>query len=128
MAPTVSVIIPTYNRTAALLQTLEDLSRQTRPPDEVFVVDQSRDDDGEPLNQEEAVSRFAGIRYIYQSESNAQKARNRAIGEARGDILLLLDDDVRMGPTLVETHLRNYEQDPSLDAVAGQVMFKDVPA
>jgi GT2 family glycosyltransferase len=127
MPLTVSVIIPTYNRPAALLQTLEDLREQTRPPDAILVVDQSRDDNGAPLDLAAAVGQFPRVRYIYQEEPNAQKARNRAIAAAKGDILILLDDDVRLGRTFVECHLRNYEQDPTLDGVAGQVLSKNVP-
>src|SRR5262245_43272616 len=125
MSLAVTVIIPTYNRPEALLQTLEDLAVQTRPPDEILVVDQSRDDGGKAVDQSTAVQQFPRVRYIYQQEPNAQQARNRAIREAKGDILILLDDDVRLAPTFVTNHLRNYEQDPRLDGVAGQVLVKD---
>lgn len=120
---TISVIIPTLNRPEALLQTLEDLNEQTRPPDEIIVVDQSRDEAGHLLDQEPALRKFLRVRYLQQAEPNAQMARNRAICEARGEILLLLDDDLRLGRTFVEDHLRNYEADPTLDGVAGQVLL-----
>lgn len=122
MTLTVSVIIPTYNRPESLRQALTGLAAQTRPPDEILVVDQSRGADGRPLNQAAAVGRFPRVRYFYQEEPNAQTARNRAIREATGDVLILLDDDVRVGETFVENHLLNYEEDPSLDGVSGQVL------
>src|SRR5439155_15584966 len=120
---TITVIIPTLNRPEALRQTLEDLSDQSRPPDEIIVIDQSRDDAGRPLDQGPALAKFERVRYLRQAEPNAQQARNRAICEARGDILLLLDDDLRLGPTFIAEHLRNYESDPTLDGVAGQVLL-----
>lgn len=123
MSRTVSVVIPTLNRPEALRQTLLDLAQQTRPADEIIVVDQSRDDQGNLLDQSVAVAEFPKVRYLQQPEPNAQKARNRAICEARGEILLLLDDDVRLAPTFIEAHLHNYESDPALDGVVGQVLL-----
>src|SRR6476620_9814866 len=40
---TVSVLIPSWKRPAALLRCLRALARQTRPPDEVFVIWQADD-------------------------------------------------------------------------------------
>lgn len=118
----VSVIIATYNRFEALRQSLRDLSLQTRLPDEVIVVDQSRDEHGQPLDRGRELAGFERVRYIHQAVPNAQRARNHAIGIATGEILLLLDDDVRVPPTFVATHLRNYEIEPDLDGVAGQTL------
>jgi GT2 family glycosyltransferase len=123
MAPTVSVLIPTYNRFVALRQTLADLGAQTRPPDEIIVVDQSRDEQGRPLDRGAELADVPRLRYIYQAIPNAQKARNRAIGEARGEILILIDDDMRLPPEFVASHLRNYADDPHLDGVSGQVLL-----
>lgn len=121
---TISVIVPTYNRFEALRQTLQDLGQQTRQADEVLVVDQSRDEAGRPLDRGgELQGCCPNLRYLHQAEANAQVARNRAIREARGDILLFLDDDVRLPLDFVANHLRNYEDDPSLDGVAGQVLL-----
>lgn len=121
----ISVIIPTLNRPKALLDTLEDLNRQTRRPDEIIVVDQSHDDGGHLIDQSPAMAHIANLRYLQQSVPNAQKARNWAICEAHCDVLLLLDDDLRFGPTFIESHLRNFESDPTLDGTVGQVLLVD---
>lgn len=121
-APTVSVIIVTYNRPAALRQTLEDLRAQTVAPLEILVVDQSRDADGRPLDLSPLAAEFPNLRYLYQAVPNAQRARNLGIRRAKGDVVLLVDDDVRIGPGFVASHLRNYEDDPTLDGVSGQVL------
>jgi GT2 family glycosyltransferase len=118
----VSVLIATYNRPEALRATLADLGAQTRPPDEVIVVDQSQDEQGRPLDQRGQLPTLAGLRYLRHSPPNAQRARNRAIREARGDLLILVDDDVRMPPNFIANHLASYEKDPGLDGVSGQVL------
>jgi GT2 family glycosyltransferase len=119
---TVSVIIATYNRLEALQQTLRDLAAQTRPADEILVIDQSRDDEGRPLPRVDQLPPVPGLRYCHQPVPNAQTARNRGIREARGQILLFVDDDVRLPPDFVASHLRNYERDLELDGVAGQTL------
>ena len=45
--PTLSVIIPNYNRAALIGETLANVFAQTRPPDEVIVVDDGSTDDSE---------------------------------------------------------------------------------
>lgn len=119
---TVSVVIATYNRPDALRQTLADLAAQTRLADEVIVVDQSRDEQGRPLDQGAALPALPGLRYLGQSPPNAQRARNQAIREARGDLLVFVDDDVRMPPDFIANHLNTYQDRPEIDGVAGQVL------
>jgi GT2 family glycosyltransferase len=65
---------------------------------------------------------FDGLRYVYQTLPNAQAARNHGILAAQGDVVLLIDDDVRIPPDFVANHLRNYELQPDLDGVSGQTL------
>jgi GT2 family glycosyltransferase len=122
MTPTVSVIIATYNRLAALQQTLADLEAQTQRPFEVIVIDQSRDEHGNPANHQKELQSFAKVRYCYQALPNAQVARNRGVLAAQGEIVLLIDDDVRMPPDFIANHVRNYVSEPDLDGVSGQAL------
>ncbi|MDB4875814.1 MAG: Beta-monoglucosyldiacylglycerol synthase [Gemmatimonadetes bacterium] len=114
----VSVIVPTYNRGPALRRTLDCLAAQSPAPREIIVVDQS--DQPDPTTQQMlgALSAQGIIRLVRQEIPNAQRARNHAIGEARGEVLLFLDDDVEMKPDLVGAHWANYA-DPEIAAVAG---------
>jgi GT2 family glycosyltransferase len=119
---TITVVIATFNRPEALRQTLSDLARQTQPPLEIIVVDQSRAADGSPASMGEELRAFHNARYFHQAVPNAQVARNRGIAEARGEILLFIDDDVRMAPEFVAHHCRNYEADSAVDGVSGQTL------
>lgn len=117
---TCSVIIATYNRPEALAVTLDDLARQCLQADEVLVIDQSTDETGRPLDQSGTL-RHPRLKYFHGHPANAQKARNFGIGHAIGDVLLLVDDDMRLPEGFVEAHMRNYA-DPVVGGVAGQVL------
>jgi GT2 family glycosyltransferase len=119
---TASVVIATYNRHEALRQTLTDLSRQSHYPIEVIVVDQSIAEGGDYAELQKELEGFRGVRYFHQSPPNAQIARNRGILAAKGEIVLLVDDDVRIPCDFIANHLRNYQVHPDLDGVSGQTL------
>src|SRR5208283_3256888 len=92
----VCVIIPTKNRASDLAIVVRSLLGQTVLPAQVVIVDQSSDDSG----FERVKTKFAdapGVRLDYirdTSINGAAAARNRAMENATGDVLLFLDDDV----------------------------------
>ena len=114
----VSVIVVTYNRDEPLRRTLEGLLNQQPAPKEVIVVDQTCQHNGATREFLDGLIEQRRIEYIWQSEPNAQRARNTAIREARGQVLLFIDDDVEMDQHLVGAHWKNYE-DTELAAVCG---------
>lgn len=114
----ISAIVVTYNRDGALRQTLECLLAQRPAPREIIVVDQTSRHSEETQFFIEQLIAEGRINYIFQPEPNAQRARNRAIFEARGEVLLFVDDDVIMDERLVGAHWKNYE-DSEMAAVCG---------
>jgi GT2 family glycosyltransferase len=114
----ISVIVVTYNRDEPLRQTLECLLKQAPAPREIIVVDQSTGHNANTQRFLNDVIEREQIRFIFQPEPNAQRARNRAIAEARGEVLLFVDDDVLMDEHLVGAHWKNYA-DSELAAVCG---------
>jgi GT2 family glycosyltransferase len=122
-APTVnyvdiSVVVVTYNRDQALCETLRSLVIQSPAAREIIVVDQSSKHDDATKTFLNKLICTKAIRYIFQVEPNAQRARNRAIEEARGEVVLFVDDDVTADPDLVDKHWQNYV-DEELMAVCG---------
>jgi hypothetical protein len=96
---TVSVIIPTLDRYPWLTTVLSQLCDQTRPPSEVIVVDQtaldrraSVTDHGLPLD------------VLHLDAPGQSTARNAALQQATGELVLFIDDDDEIGPTLIEDH------------------------
>ncbi len=119
---TISVIIPSYGRTNALCDNISDLLVQKHAPTEIIVIHQCPKPELESTQKLRDWAKEGRIRLYEPSEANAQKARNFGILEARGEVLLFLDDDIRAPPQLVERHLLNYVEDPSLDGVVGQIL------
>ncbi len=84
-----SIIIPTYNRSALLVKTLNSVLSQTRPPDEIIVVD-----DGSTDNTRAAMAEYGDrITYHYQTNAYLGAARNTGQAIATGDALCFLDSD-----------------------------------
>lgn len=97
----VSVIIPTLNRYEYLTNVLNDLERQTYKNLEVIVVDQSS-----PFQSAVYESRSFSLTVIQQKEKALWLARNTAISRARGEMILLYDDDSRVEPDWITNHIR----------------------
>ncbi|MBF0511364.1 MAG: glycosyltransferase [Candidatus Omnitrophica bacterium] len=90
MSPiSVSVIIPAYNASATIGQTLEALSRQIYPdPIEVIVVD-----DGSLDTTKDVVTSFPTVRYVRQNNAGPASARNCGASLAQGEYLVFTDSD-----------------------------------
>lgn len=103
----VSIVIPTYNRKAFLLETLASLTKQSYPATklEVIVVDDGSTDGTHEIASEQFP--FL-LRYIYQSNQGSAAARNTGGRNASGKLLIFLDDDMWIEPEyvmgLVEDH------------------------
>ena len=79
----ISVVMPTYNRARFIGSALDSLLRQTRPPDEIIIVDDcSTDDTRARVDRHAAKPR---TRYHLQARNcGASVARNMGVELARG--------------------------------------------
>src|SRR2546421_12644556 len=87
--PTLSVIIPTYNRKILLREALKSLTRQTYPHDriEVIVVDDGSTDGTAGI----AAEAFSfSLRYFSESNQGDAAARNLGARQRQADILVFL--------------------------------------
>lgn len=99
--PLISVIIPTLNRYAYLNDVLKDLEKQDFQNIEVLIVDQSK-----PFHKEFYEGFRLNIQLIKQEDKALWKARNRSIKLAKGDYILLFDDDSRVESDWIIQHIK----------------------
>ena len=101
---TFSVIVPLYNKQNEIGDTLRSILAQRYAPLEIVVVN-----DGSTDGSTEVVRSFDSplIRLITQPNAGECAARNRAIAEARGGYLALLDADDTWDPGYLEEIARH---------------------
>lgn len=106
--PTVSVIIPTYNRAELVPHAIESVLAQTFRDFELLVVD-----DGSTDDTREAVEAIEDprVRYLYQENGGVSAARNYGAREANGEYLIFLDSDDTAYPDWLETMISVVQQE-----------------
>ena len=121
----VTVAIPTYNRADFLRQTLAGVAIQQFPRDhfEVLVIDNNSRDHTRSVVDEFAHARPAP-RYILETQQGLDYARNRAIAEARGDVILFGDDDILVQPDWIAQMSAPLlaDQREEIGAIGGEVI------
>ena len=120
VAPTISVVIPSYGRRGSLVDCLEALSSQTLARDayEVIVCD---DGNSRPLLP--AIAHFRdgiALTVLRQRNSGPASARNEGARKARGRYLAFTDDDCIPAPDWLARLLARFEQAPG-NMVAGSI-------
>lgn len=120
--PTISILIPTYNRAEYIGEAVKSALEQSSPADEIIVID-----DGSVDQTEEIVRRLDvdGIRYVRKEHSGAPGTRNRGVREARGDYIVWLDSDDVLMPKTVELYRNAIKETPEADVIYGNLMVTD---
>jgi glycosyltransferase involved in cell wall biosynthesis len=97
MAPTVSVVIPTYNRSRLVTKAVESVFAQTYTDYEIIVVDDGSTDD----TVEQLKPYGERIRYVYQENRGVSAALNKGISMAGGKwVSVLASDDLWLASKL----------------------------
>jgi glycosyltransferase involved in cell wall biosynthesis len=119
---TVTVAICTWNRAALLDRTLSEM-RKLRTPDglrwELLVVNNNCTDDTDAV-----IRRHSGrlpLRRLFEREQGHSHARNRALREARGELLVWTDDDVLVEPGWLAEYTRAAREHPEAGFFAGPI-------
>jgi len=117
----VSIVIATRNRAESLRDTLASLTRQSRKPDEVVVVDNASGDHTRDVALS-FVDRL-NLKYVYEATRGIPHARNAGIQNSSGDIVAFIDDDC----VADEDWLRQLEipfvKDPHIGVVGGEISY-----
>jgi glycosyltransferase involved in cell wall biosynthesis len=124
----VTVAVCTRNRASHLADCLDALMALDYPFDllDIIVVDNAPVD----TSTRDLVARYRRVRYTCEPRPGLDNARNRAIAEARGDILAYTDDDVVVDAGWVRAVAQAFEEEPHAMCVTGLVVpdETDTPA
>lgn len=119
--PNISVVVVTYCRPLELERCLEALSRQSRPPREVVVVDNGAAAGGGARQVCEMASMNSAVTYIVSPTNSLPAARNLGVRHCTGDFVALIDDDVRLATDYLEAVWRVFELRPEAVGVQGYI-------
>ncbi len=126
--PRVSIIIPTRNRLELLKPCVESLFEQTRYPDwELVLVDNGSDDPAVLAYYDEIRTRHADrIQMLhFDAPFNFSAMNNLAAGKARGDYLLLLNNDTECIHDDWLDAMMNHAQRSEVGIVGARLLFPD---
>ena len=120
--PRVSVVIPAFNCGPYLGEALESVFIQTLAPHEILVVDDGSTDDTPAV-----LARYADrIRALPQPNAGVSAARNRALDQATGEFVALMDADDVMAPSRLERQVRAIQAEPeAVASFCGHWTFHD---
>ena len=99
--PLVSIVIAFYNGQQYIREAIASALAQTHPAIELIVID-----DGSTEDAHQFLRAIPGPTIIRQPNGGVAVARNRGLHEAHGDYLIYLDQDDRLLPDAVASHLR----------------------
>lgn len=121
--PSVTVIIPTYNRSGFLKIAIESVLQQTWQDFELIVVD-----DGSTDNTAEMIAENYSqqVKYIYKENGGPSTARNTGIRAAAHELLAFLDSDDRFDRCKLAKQLAAMEQAPEyLVSHTQEIWYRD---
>ena len=117
----VSVVVPTYNRSDLVLDTLESICNQSFRPIEIVVVDDGSTDDTLNVVREWAKQndsfKTLVVRWVSQTNQGANAARNRGIEEAHGEFIAFLDSDDQWLPQKLAKQITIFRKDNAVGGV-----------
>lgn len=118
-----TIAICTWNRAPLLARTLASLGRLLPPPVgvEILVVDNgSTDDTAAVVN----AANMLPIRRVVEPVQGLSVARNRAIAEASGELILWLDDDVEVAQDWLGAYLEAAAAEPAAAFFGGPIRLR----
>lgn len=113
----VTVAVCTRDRTEDLARCIDALMRMPDDGQEILVVDNAPSDEASAR----LVQGVPRIRYVREGRPGLNVARNRALREARGEVILFTDDDAAPDPLWLRRLARNFD-DPLVLASTGLTM------
>lgn len=112
----VSVIVPTFNGAATIVDAIESIRAQSMPVEIIVVDDGSTDDTSR-------IVRDLGVLAIRQDNAGPAAARNTGLAHATAPFIAFIDDDDIWMPRRLQTQLAILEAHPEVMATIGYSAF-----
>jgi len=116
----ISAIVCAYNEAEFLPACLHSLFSQTRPPDEVIVVNNASSDTTAAV-----AASIPGVRVVDEPVKGLVVAREAGRRQSTGHVLAYVDADCRAPLQWLERIERRFEHHPAVVAVTGPYRFYD---
>ena len=114
----VSLICTLKNEEASIKEFIDSLLSQSRPPDEIIIVDGGSTDKTAEVIQS-YIENDAPIKLIIEDGANIAEGRNIAIKNAKYDIIASTDAGCRIDENWLQNLVRPFEKDLNVDVVSG---------
>ncbi|WP_421763184.1 glycosyltransferase family 2 protein [Ekhidna sp.] len=120
--PLVSVIMPAYNAEMYIAEAIQSVLDQHYPNFELLIIN-----DGSVDNTKKVIDSFddARIKYCEQKNKGVSTARNVGLDNMKGDFFCFLDADDMLTKSSLESRIRLFELDSTIDFVDGIVLSYD---
>ena len=120
----ISIIICTYNREKYIRPLLESIAKNDYPTTdyEIVLVDNNCTDNTHGVcEQFAAAHKEVAFRYVIESEQGLSAARNKGIKEAKGDIIIYVDDDALVDTNYIRQYAEHFATYPETMAAGGPI-------
>jgi len=120
----ISIIIPTYNSGATILDTLESIEKQTYKNIEVIIIDGLSKDN--TLNIAKKYSDKIDLKIISEKDNGLYDAMNKGVRQASGDIVHILNsDDYYTKDSVLETIVNVFTKNKETEMLYGDIEYFD---
>jgi glycosyltransferase involved in cell wall biosynthesis len=120
--PLISIIIPCYNASNYISETIQSIVIQNETNFEIIVVDDGSTDDSRGVIHSISDNR---IKYIYQQNKGVSTARNNGLINAKGDYIIFFDSDDIMTSDFLASRVNYLKQNINVDYICGEVQKFD---
>ena len=119
--PRVSIVLPVYNHLDHTLRCLESLLTNSHATFDLIVVD-----DGSSDHVRATLERIEGIRVLSNPVNRGYIAAcNKGLAAARGEYVVLLNNDTVVGPGCIDALVATADADPTIGVVGARLIYPD---
>lgn len=123
---TVTIIIPTYNRSKILGKTIESCVNQSYPKEsfEIIIADNNSTDNTRAVVEEWQKKSDVRITYIHEPRQGAHYARNTAAKQSDSELLYFTDDDMIADKDALRNIVKVFDMNYNVAVAGGKVLPK----